>query len=152
MQEQRRATIVGERTAGAANPGQRYPVNEIFEVIVPTGRIRSAVLGANWEGRGVIPDIAAKAGDALRIALDRARAMGQAAADLRDPPRSPELVSPVRPLARRQPPVRCPSPVMSPGQFDAAAELVDFRAQRVELLVPVRKVPGRHHPDPMCKK
>ena len=35
LQERQRAEVVGEKTAGAANPGRPYPVNDVFEVTVP---------------------------------------------------------------------------------------------------------------------
>lgn len=68
MQERGRAQVVGERTAGAANPGRPSPVNAIFEVTVPNGRVRSAVARSNWEGKGVVPDVDVAAADALRTA------------------------------------------------------------------------------------
>jgi retinol-binding protein 3 len=73
LQERQRAEVVGEKTAGAANPGRPYPVNDVFEVTVPNGHIRSAIKHSNWEGDGVTPDVSAPAADALDIALDRAR-------------------------------------------------------------------------------
>jgi hypothetical protein len=71
LQERHRAEIVGEVTAGAANPGRSYPVNERFAVNVPNGRIKSAIGGGNWEGAGVTPDVKAAAADALQVAHDR---------------------------------------------------------------------------------
>jgi len=73
LQERKRATIIGEQTAGAANPGRPYPVNEVFEVTVPNGRIRSAIKRSNWEGDGVTPDVIVPAATALEVALERAR-------------------------------------------------------------------------------
>ncbi len=72
LQERRRAVVVGETTAGAANPGRPYPVNARFEVTVPNGRVKSAVRGGNWEGVGVEPDVAVPAETALRVAHARA--------------------------------------------------------------------------------
>lgn len=72
LQERRRAEVVGERTAGAANPGRAYPVNARFKVTVPNGQVRTAVAGRNWEGGGVVPDVAVAASDALRVAHTRA--------------------------------------------------------------------------------
>jgi retinol-binding protein 3 len=71
LQERHRAEIVGEVTAGAANPGTTYPVNDRFRVNVPNGRIKSAIGGGNWEGAGVSPDIKVAAADALQTAHDR---------------------------------------------------------------------------------
>ena len=73
LQERQRAQVVGEKTAGAANPGKPYPVNDVFEVTVPNGHIRSAIKHSNWEGDGVTPDVSAPATSALDIALARAR-------------------------------------------------------------------------------
>jgi retinol-binding protein 3 len=72
LQERRRAEVVGETTAGAANPGRSYRVNEHFDVTVPNGRIHTVLDGKNWEGDGVIPDVKVTADDALRTAHVRA--------------------------------------------------------------------------------
>ena len=68
LHERRRAVIVGEQTAGAANPGRSYPVTARLEVTVPNGQVRSAVKRANWEGAGVAPDQSVPASEALREA------------------------------------------------------------------------------------
>ncbi len=68
LQERRRAEIIGEITVGAANAGKPYKIDEPFYVTVPNGRLRTAVRSSNWEGTGVIPDVAVSAADALRIA------------------------------------------------------------------------------------
>jgi C-terminal processing protease CtpA/Prc len=72
LQERRRAEVVGETTAGAANPGKPYPVNDRFSVTVPNGRVRSAIGGGNWEGTGVAPDVTTTAAEALQVAYARA--------------------------------------------------------------------------------
>jgi hypothetical protein len=72
LQERKRAEVIGERTAGAANPGRQYPVNARLAVTVPNGRVTSAVSKANWEGTGVRPNVEAPASDALRVAHMRA--------------------------------------------------------------------------------
>lgn len=74
LQERKRAEIIGERTSGAANPGRAYPVNEVFEVTIPNGQVRTAVSGRNWEGSGVMPDVAVTASEALATAHARASA------------------------------------------------------------------------------
>lgn len=68
LQDQKRAIVIGETTAGAANPGRPYYANEWFEVNVPNGFIKAAISGKNWEGTGVTPDINSKGADALLIA------------------------------------------------------------------------------------
>lgn len=72
LQERRRAEVIGEATAGAANPGRPYPVNTTFEVVIPNGSVRSVPGGRNWEGTGVQPDVPAPAADAPRTAHERA--------------------------------------------------------------------------------
>lgn len=72
LQERHRAEVVGERTAGAANPGRPYPVSARLEVTVPNGQVRTAVTRGNWEGAGVIPDVRATGSDALRVGHIRA--------------------------------------------------------------------------------
>jgi hypothetical protein len=72
LQERHRAEVVGETTAGAANPGKSYPVNDRFSVTVPNGRVRSAIGGGNWEATGVVPDVTTTAAEALEVAYARA--------------------------------------------------------------------------------
>jgi C-terminal processing protease CtpA/Prc len=72
LQEQKRAEIIGETTAGAANPGRPYPVGTHFEVTVPNGKVRSSIRASNWEGHGVTPDVEVTAADALSVAHLRA--------------------------------------------------------------------------------
>lgn len=57
LQKQGRAMIMGSRTAGGANPGQTFYVNDAVEIFVPTGRVINPLTLSNWEGTGVIPDI-----------------------------------------------------------------------------------------------
>jgi hypothetical protein len=68
MQDQKRGIVIGQTTAGAANPGRPYYINEWFEVNVPNGQVKAANSGKNWEGTGVTPDVDSKGKDALPIA------------------------------------------------------------------------------------
>ena len=63
-----RATLVGETTGGGAHPGELRKVGEHFRMFVATGRAINPLTGTNWEGRGVVPELAVAAGDALRVA------------------------------------------------------------------------------------
>jgi C-terminal processing protease CtpA/Prc len=63
-----RATLIGEVTRGGAHPTTRHPVSATLEVAVPNARSINPVTGTNWEGTGVVPDIAVPAEDALRVA------------------------------------------------------------------------------------
>jgi hypothetical protein len=65
LQAAKRATIVGEATAGGANPGAMAPVGDGFSVFVSGGSPVNPITGGNWEGTGVIPDVVARPGEAL---------------------------------------------------------------------------------------
>lgn len=68
LQAARRGTVVGERTAGAANPGGPVSTPSGFTIFVSNGSPVNPITGSNWEGTGVMPDIEATAGDALNTA------------------------------------------------------------------------------------
>jgi hypothetical protein len=68
LQAHGRAVLVGETTRGGAHPTARHPVTEHITVTVPTARTISTVTGTNWEGVGVVPDLAAPAEQALEVA------------------------------------------------------------------------------------
>ena len=68
LQALKRATVVGEVSAGGANPGRVFRVNEHFQIFVPTGRAVNPVTGTNWEGTGVKPDIETTFANALKTA------------------------------------------------------------------------------------
>jgi len=70
MQALKRATVIGERTWGGANPSRPYRLSENFFVMIPGRRTISPITHANWEGVGVIPDVAVKVDDALATAKD----------------------------------------------------------------------------------
>ncbi|HRI52983.1 MAG TPA: S41 family peptidase [Pseudomonadota bacterium] len=75
LQTQKRATLVGETTAGAANPGGPVAIGHGLVAFVPTGRPINPVTHADWEKVGVKPDLAVPAADAMKTAylslLDR---------------------------------------------------------------------------------
>lgn len=68
LQALERATIVGEQTAGAANPGRPFRINPHFSAFVPVGRAANPITGSNWEGVGITPDIRASEATALQVA------------------------------------------------------------------------------------
>jgi hypothetical protein len=68
LQAAKRAVIVGEPSAGAANPGGFFPVGDGFNVFISTGTPINPITGTNWEGKGVQPDIAIAAAQALQRA------------------------------------------------------------------------------------
>jgi hypothetical protein len=73
MQQRKRATIVGERTAGGANPNRYFPLGSGLAVSISIGKTVNPVTKSNWEGVGVEPDIAVPAGSALDAATARIR-------------------------------------------------------------------------------
>lgn len=75
MQSLKLGVLVGETTGGGANPGGGRPLGAGFTIFVPTGKARSPVTGASWEGVGVKPDIAVPAAQGLKVALQK---LGQA--------------------------------------------------------------------------
>ncbi len=72
LQQLNRATIVGEPTVGAAHLIDVYQLNAHFELRVSVGRAVNPLTGENWEGTGVIPDIAVVAEEALPTAYRHA--------------------------------------------------------------------------------
>ena len=74
LQNAKRATIVGERSAGAANPGAMIDVGDGFTVFVSDGSPVNPITRTNWEATGVAPDVAAISAEALDAALRLARA------------------------------------------------------------------------------
>lgn len=73
LQQARRATIVGEPSGGAANPGRMFDAGGGLEVFVPTGSPVNPASHGNWEGVGVQPDVRVAGGEALDAALRLAR-------------------------------------------------------------------------------
>jgi hypothetical protein len=99
LQELKRAVVIGEVTAGAANPGRPYPAGELYEITVPNGRVLSTIRRANWEGHGVTPDIIVPAADAFRVA--HLRALDDVIAATVDPTRRTQLQGIRADLAKR---------------------------------------------------
>jgi hypothetical protein len=70
LRSRRRARIVGQRTPGAADPITPVNVSSHVGALVPEGRVRDAVTGANWEGTGVVPDLSCGPADTLTVASE----------------------------------------------------------------------------------
>jgi C-terminal processing protease CtpA/Prc len=72
LQQNRRAKIVGERSAGAAYMNSWYPVDDKNYVSVSTSAPSIPGNDISWEQTGVQPDIKVKKGDALEAAVREA--------------------------------------------------------------------------------
>ncbi len=81
LQTQKRATLIGETTGGGANPGGMVPLGHGFGCFLPGGKAVNPITGTNWEGVGVVPDVACSAADALNLAQTRATELIQAKRD-----------------------------------------------------------------------
>jgi C-terminal processing protease CtpA/Prc len=68
MKALKRATIIGETTAGLSHPGSSVRINANFGMVVPQGRTINALTKSDWEGTGVRPDIEVTAAQALPTA------------------------------------------------------------------------------------
>jgi len=64
-----RATLVGEKTAGAGNGGAFMAVGQGLMLFLPTMQTINAKTGEPWEGTGVVPHLEAEAEGALVAAL-----------------------------------------------------------------------------------
>jgi C-terminal processing protease CtpA/Prc len=80
LQVLKRATVIGEKTRGGANPGGLKELGSDLFVVVPTGRAENPITRRNWEGIGVRPDVQAMPQTAQETAI--ASAMGQPVAPL----------------------------------------------------------------------
>ena len=77
LQAQKRITVVGRKTAGAANPGGFVRVSQHLAIFIPDGRPINPITGTNWEGVGIAPDVEIDPSNALEhartLALQRIR-------------------------------------------------------------------------------
>jgi len=67
-----RATVVGETTGGGAHPTRGFPISAAVHIAIPFARSVNPVTGTNWQGTGVVPDVAADAERAYDVAYARA--------------------------------------------------------------------------------
>ncbi|XP_054455412.1 retinol-binding protein 3 [Anoplopoma fimbria] len=70
LQNLKRATIVGEKTAGGSVKVDKIKVGDTdFYVTVPTAKSINPITGSTWEITGVTPDVEVNAEDALATAI-----------------------------------------------------------------------------------
>jgi len=76
LQAHGRAIVVGEASGGGAHPREGFRISDHLEVTVPVARAVNVRTGGNWEGTGVVPDLATSAASALDAAHARLLADG----------------------------------------------------------------------------
>jgi hypothetical protein len=67
-----RAELIGETTGGGAHPTRGFPISRAVHIGIPFARSVNPVTGTNWEGTGVVPDVAVPAAQAHDVAYGKA--------------------------------------------------------------------------------
>ena len=67
-----RAELIGETTGGGAHPTRGYPVSRAVMIGIPFARSVNPITGTNWEGTGVVPDVAVPEAEAYDLAYAKA--------------------------------------------------------------------------------
>ncbi len=67
-----RAEVIGETTGGGAHPTRPFPISAAVHIAIPFARSINPVTGTNWQGTGVVPDIAVDAAQAYETAYAKA--------------------------------------------------------------------------------
>jgi hypothetical protein len=67
-----RAELIGETTGGGAHPTRGFPISSAVHIGIPFARSINPVTGTNWQGTGVIPDVAVPEAEAYDVAYARA--------------------------------------------------------------------------------
>lgn len=72
LQAHGRAVVIGEATGGGAHPTRGFPISAAVHIAVPFARSINPVTGTNWQGTGVVPDIAVPHSEARTVAYAKA--------------------------------------------------------------------------------
>jgi len=67
-----RAELIGETTGGGAHPTRGFPISPAVHIGIPFARSVNPVTGTNWQGTGVVPDVAVPEAQACDVAYARA--------------------------------------------------------------------------------
>ena len=67
-----RAELIGETTGGGAHPTRGFPISPAVHIGIPFARSINPVTGTNWQGTGVVPDIAVPEAEAYDVAYAKA--------------------------------------------------------------------------------
>jgi hypothetical protein len=63
-----RAQVIGETTGGGAHPTRPFPISAAVHIAIPFARSLNPVTGTNWQGTGVVPDVAVPQEQAYDVA------------------------------------------------------------------------------------
>jgi hypothetical protein len=80
-----RAELIGETTGGGAHPTRGFPISPAVHIGIPNARSIHPVTRTNWQGTGVVPDIAVPDAEAYDVAYARALRHVLALDDLHPP-------------------------------------------------------------------
>jgi C-terminal processing protease CtpA/Prc len=80
-----RAQVIGETTGGGAHPTRGFPISAAVHIAIPFARSINPVTGTNWQGTGVVPDVAVPEAQAYDTAYATALQHVLAMADLLPP-------------------------------------------------------------------
>jgi hypothetical protein len=69
-----RAEVIGETTGGGAHPTRPFPISAAVHIGIPFARSVNPVTGTNWQGTGVVPDVAVPGEQAYDVAYAKALA------------------------------------------------------------------------------
>ena len=67
-----RAELIGETTGGGAHPTRPFPISGAVHIGIPFARSINPITGTNWQGTGVIPDVAVPEAEAFDVAYGKA--------------------------------------------------------------------------------
>lgn len=65
LQNLKRVTIIGEKTAGGAHPIDRKVLAHGFSVNIPFGEVKDPITNTDFESKGVMPDVLCKSEEAV---------------------------------------------------------------------------------------
>ncbi len=66
------AELIGETTGGGAHPTRGFPISRAVHIGIPFARSINPVTGTNWQGTGVVPDVAVPEAEAYDVAYAKA--------------------------------------------------------------------------------
>ena len=120
-----RAEVIGETTGGGAHPTRPFPISPAVHIGIPFARSINPVTGTNWQGTGVVPDVAVPEEQARDVAYARALRHVLATEDVPPPivdeAREALAALPETALSQTTPPEATPPETAAPAPGQAAA-------------------------------